>query len=370
MIPTETKTKVSISTKEGQMTPPCIEDGLSASPNSGTFVGSVLRTYRSSLAAFSMFALVVGGCGDVEGDRLILQREWIANAEFAGDLLAREVASERGWRLDVLEGSEVQDPVQEVQGGRAHFGVASADRVLKENELGADLVVVAAATPRSPVVFVAKSPLKLDSPADFAGRSVGIQSGTNTELIFSALVESSGTAAESIDVVESGWGVGEFVADQVEILAVFAYDEPVELERRGIALSTLHPADHGVDFIGTVYFANASWLRDNQQRAKDFVDALLEGWRRTSGDPESALKILFAAYPRLDQQKERQSLRLGMNYFRGDEGRLLYASPERWQRMADVLEVSGFLAKAPVESTVNYELLTRAEQAARNADGV
>ena len=147
-------------------------------------------------------------------DNITLQREWTANAEFAGDVSASQIATNRGFKLEVREGSELVDPIKMVRSGGAQFGVASADRILEENEGGADLIVLGAATFRSPVVFLTQSRMNVVQPRDFVGRTIGIQPGTNTELVFNALAKSQGIALKDMKVVN--W-VGEPKCSKLEL---------------------------------------------------------------------------------------------------------------------------------------------------------
>ena len=58
-------------------------------------------------------------------------------------ICASKIALEKGFRLVVKEGSELFDPIRLVRSGDVDFGVASADRILQENEGGAQLVIIA-----------------------------------------------------------------------------------------------------------------------------------------------------------------------------------------------------------------------------------
>lgn len=135
------------------------------------------------------FGLMANGCSNSDKN-IVLQREWTANAEYAGDIWASKIAPECGIALSVKEGSELLDPVRLVRSGGAHFGVTSADRILQENEGGGQLRIIASATCKTPVVFLSKKDSGIQSPQDFVGKTVGIQAGTNTELVFEARIRS------------------------------------------------------------------------------------------------------------------------------------------------------------------------------------
>lgn len=303
--------------------------------------------------------LALGGCR-TESQSAILQREWTANAEFAGDIWATELSRKHGVRLEVREGSELIDPVKMVRSGAAQFGVASSDRVLRENEGGADLVILAASTYRSPVVFLSHPAQKIKSPLDFRGRTVGIQAGTNTELVFKSLLRSQGLQAKEMKIVESGWGTANFETGAIDVLAAFDYDEPVQLRLKSIPFAVMKPEAFGVRFVGTVYFTRRSLILENPRLVQGFMDSLVDGWRAALAQPPEAIDRLATHFKDIDKRKELQSLESGREYFAGENGRLLYSSKERWSAMAESLVSLQVLKSFDFQKNVDYRFLENA----------
>jgi NitT/TauT family transport system substrate-binding protein len=290
----------------------------------------------------------------------ILQREWTANAEFAGDLWASKLSEKHGFKLEVREGSEVIDPIKMVRSGSAQFGVASSDRVLREIDGGADLVVLATASYRSPVVFLSHPALHIKAPADFKGRRIGIQAGTNTDLIFKALIRTVPLSINDMRVVESGFGTTNFETGTLDVLAAFDYDEPVQLEIKKIPFDVIEPEKFGVHFIGTVYFTSKSLVEKNPKLVQAFLDSLIEGWTKALAHPDEAIDLLASRFPSVDKKKEVRSLQRGRPYFAGEDGRLLYASPSRWAQMGDQLVSMGVLKRFAFDNSVDYQFLNTA----------
>jgi NitT/TauT family transport system substrate-binding protein len=290
---------------------------------------------------------------------LILQREWVANAEFAGDTWAQDISHTKPPLIVVKEGSDTQDPVKEVRSGAAQFGVASSDRILRENEGGADLVVLAAATYRSPVVFLSHPHDQIRSPADFRGHVVGIQTGTNTELVFKSLLRAQNISADQMKVVESGWGTTNFESGVISILAAFDYDEPVQLDMKGVPYAILYPEQFGVHYVGTAYFAKRSFVTTHPELVQAFMNKLVAGWRQALAHPREAIARVKASFHKIDEAKERKSFERGKVYFRG-ETQLLYATPERWKAMANDLIRSKQLKSFDFDQNVDYRFLERA----------
>lgn len=292
----------------------------------------------------------------------VLQREWTANAEFAGDVWAADIALQRGLHFEVREGSEVIDPVKLVRTGDVQFGVASADRILHENEGGADLLILAAACFRSPVVFLTHPSSGITSPTDFRGRTVGIQSGTNTELVFKSLLRAHNLTSADVKVVESGWGTTNFETNAIDVLAAFAYDEPVQLEIKHIPFETIQPEASGVRYVGTVYFTSGTLARESPDIIQAFMNNLVEGWHQALQHPQEAIKKASTRFTSLDTEKETLSLERGRTFFAGENGRLLYASRDRWEEMGRHLVELGVLKRFDFQANVDYRFLDAALQ--------
>lgn len=328
--------------------------------NKRTWIAAVVILAVAVVAVFSYWALTRAPSPPA----LILQREWTANAEFAGDVWAAELAREHGITLQVREGSELIDPVKQVRSGIAHFGVASADRILVENDGGADLVIIAAASYKSPVVFLARPQTAIATPGDMRGHVVGIQSGTNTELVFHALLRAQGIQLDDVKVVESGWGTANFETGAIDVLGAFAYDEPVTLELKHVDFTTLFPEDYGVRYVGTVYFTRRAFAAEHSEMVQGFVDALVDGWKHALEKPDEAIALVGRRFPSVSANaaKERASLERGRPYFGGEDGQLLYASQSRWTAMAADLVAQGRLRSFDFAKTVDYHFLSRAPQ--------
>lgn len=323
------------------------EKTLSANRNYSACTGTLLTI---------LFIVVTVQCKQNQNE-IILQREWVANSEFAGDLCAAEIAKKNKYRLIVREGSEALDPIRQVKSGDAHFGVASADRILHENENGANLRIIACATSKSPVVYLSKTDAKIAGPKDFKGKKIGIQSGTNTELILYAMLLKNSISPDDVKIVESGWGVQGFVTDDIDVLGVFEYDEPIQLDSMNIKYAKIYPEENGVQFVGTVYFTSQELILKHPALVQKFVDFLVEGWTQALENSNVAMKLVYEFAKNIDKEKETKSFAAGKKYFSGENGKLLYSSRERWGEMASMLMILNKLKRFDFNESINYTFL-------------
>lgn len=296
-----------------------------------------------------------------EDNKIVLQREWTANAEYTGDIWASKISKDYGIELEVREGSEALDPVKQVRVGDVHFGVASSDRVLQENESGAELVILASATYKSPVVFLSRKDSGILEPKDFKDKTIGIQAGTNTELIFYALISKVGLTEKDMRIVESGWGIQTFVTGDIDVLAAFDYDETIQLDKKNIYYETIFPEEYGVKYVGTVYFTRKTLIQNKPELVQSFMNCLVKGWKNAINEPYKALDFLFEYANTLDKDKERKSFLKGIKYFKGEKEKLLFSSMERWNNMMkNLINQERLDKKFSIEKNLDYSFLENA----------
>jgi ABC-type nitrate/sulfonate/bicarbonate transport system substrate-binding protein len=276
------------------------------------------------------------------------------------DRTAILLATQHGTKLEVREGSEIIDPIKMVRANTAQFGVASSDRVLRENATGGDLVILATACYRSPVVFLSHPALKINSPAGFKGHRIGIQAGTNTELVFKALIGTVPLSEKDMNVVESGFGTTNFETGRLDVLGAFDYDEPIQLTIKQVPYDLLEPEKFGVHFVGTVYFTSRYIVEHDPQLVQSFMDTLVDGWTHALAHPVDAIDLVATRFPAVDKKKEVMSLERGTAFFAGEDGHLLYASENRWNQMGKQLISLGVLKQFIFANNVDYRFLQTA----------
>jgi len=295
---------------------------------------------------------------DTETLKASLIQEWFPYSGYAGEVMAvYETAKSNNIEINLKQGADNIDPLKLVISGESDFGVASADRILQANETGADLVVIGVINYKSPTCFLSKSEKNIQTPKDFENKTVGILTGTNTELIYKILKNGSSLNTKSIKEVEIPFDLGTFISGAYDVRPAFIYDETVSLDLQNISYNVLKPEDFGVDFIGTVYFTKRKTIEENPELVKRFVKSIKEGWELTLKEPAKAIKYLKEYDATIDENRELLSLQKGLSYFEGENKQVLYASKERWEHMAADLIKLGFIKTFDFNKTVNYKFI-------------
>ena len=123
--------------------------------------------------------------------------------------------------------------------------------------------------------------------------------------------------------------------------------EGIEAEHRGVDLKTFAYTDYGFpDAYQVLVVGNNTWLEDNLDTARDFVQALARGYEDSVEDPEAAAKILqeenAGLLTDLDMLVESQEM-LADKYMLDDNGDFGVQTEEHWSELGQFLFDSDLL---------------------------
>lgn len=269
--------------------------------------------------------------------KVSLRQAWFPWCGYAGELVAADrFDTTNGIELEVRKGADDIDPIKLVIGGDSDFGVAAAETVIGANLKGADLHIIGVINYKSPTCYLALEKANVRSFAEFKGKRLGVLTGTETETV-SKLLKLKGVIDPSTKEVEVPFDLASFIAGDVyDIRPAYIYDEPISLDAQGLRYTLLKPDDY-VTLISGVYFTTGLMLREHPERVRGIVFALAQGWAEALAHPQDAIDRLAAYDRNVDRTKELRSLDAGREYFAGESGRVLWASPDRLKAFGDAM---------------------------------
>lgn len=273
-----------------------------------------------------------------------LREEWIPWMGYTGGV----VANAKGYfgadfTLDIRPGGLESDPIKLVASGVDTFGVAGAERVAQAVEKGAPLVIIGSVNYRSPTVFVTLKKSGITEPAQWVGKKVGVLSGSNTEVVYRALLAKLGIKKDSFQEVEISFDLPAFIRGTFDVLPAFAYDEPITLRNENVEIHVLDPSSHGITAMGNVYFTTREMVETHPDVVQAFITGVLKGWTYAFAHPDESIGLLAAVDSKLDLAKEKESLLAARPYFEGEGHRLLEFRREDIQAEIEMLRSIGEL---------------------------
>lgn len=309
---------------------------------------------RRVVLALVVTAVTLAGCGAFqtatptpEPTQVRLPMGFVANVQFA----PWYVAVERGYFAD--EGIELEfdygdfdtKGVQLVAAGWTPFAIASGDQVLRARAQGMPVRTFVNWWQRFPVAVVTLQESGIQTPADLAGRKVGIPEtfGAASYIGWRALTTATGLNPEAVDLEVIGYAALEnLTVGRVEAAVVYANNEPVQLDQRGYETNLIPVADYA-PIVSNGVIASEEVLENDPELVRAFARAFLRGLEDTLNDPDAAFEICKEYVEGLEENAEvqRAVLEASLAYWGGDP--LGRSEPEAWENTVEVMEGADLL---------------------------
>ncbi|WP_374586456.1 EAL domain-containing protein [Pseudoduganella sp.] len=283
-------------------------------------------------------------------ERVTLQLKHSHQFQFAGYYAALEKGYYRDAGLDVqiLEGSDGNEPERAVLDGRAQYGVGSSSLLLARMS-GKPVVVLAVIFQHSPYALAMRQTGPAPDIRSIAGKRVMIGSLTD-ELTQAdevmAYLRKEGIATSQLVRVEHSFNPDDLVKGKVDAMSIFVSNEPDYLDRLGFPYDIYSPRAAGIDFYGDNLFTSEAEIKNHPERVRAFRAASMRGWQYAMSHQEEIVDLILNKYSR---QHDRMHLlyeaRQMVPLVQPVLVEIGYMNPDRWQHIADVYTELGMLPK-------------------------
>ena len=237
---------------------------------------------------------LLNGTRAATSDAVILQLKWKHQFQFAGYYAALEKGyyREAGLNVKIVEAAAGVDPVDQVVGGAAQYGVGTSELLL-QRQSGKPVVVLGVIFQHSPLALLVRKDSGITFIHDLAGKPVMIEP-QSAELL--AYLKKEGLDGQKVRQVEHRFDVTALTRGDVAAMSVYVTDEPFDLARRRIPHTLFQPAAAGIDFYGDNLFTTESEIKNHPDRVKAFREASLRGWVYAMKNPEEIAALIFKRY--------------------------------------------------------------------------
>ncbi len=292
-------------------------------------------------------------------ERVTLQLKHSHQFQFAGYYAALEKGYYRDAGLDVqlLEGSDGNEPERAVLDGRAQYGVASSSLLLARLS-GKPLVVLAVVFQHSPYALAMRQTGPAPDIRSIIGKRVMIGSLTD-ELTQAdevmAYLRKEGITNNQLVRVEHSFNPDDLVKGKVDAMSIYVTNEPDYLDRLGFPYDIYSPRAAGIDFYGDNLFTSEAEIKNHPDRVRAFRAASMRGWQYAMSHQEEIVDLILNKYSR---QHDRMHLlyeaRQMVPLVQPVLVEIGYMNPDRWQHIADVYTELGMLPKGATWSGFLY----------------
>jgi len=257
------------------------------------------KRWKKMLALMVAMAFVVAACGDDGGeggsetcdelDDVRVQLQWVAQSQFAGYFVANDLGfyEDECLNVEILEGAVEIVPQTVLATGGAEFGLAWVPKALVSREQGADIVNIAQVFERSGTLEVSFADSGIQTPADWAGKTVG-NWGFGNEYELTAAIELFDV--DDVELVGQNFDMLALLNGELDAAEAMIYNEYAQLlEAENPDTGELYQPDdfNIIDFndVGTAMlqdavWVNADWIAEegNEDIAVRFLKATFRGW--------------------------------------------------------------------------------------------
>src|SRR5262245_17748013 len=306
----------------------------------------------AALLAAALTGAALLGCGGggaepgaPKGATLIL--DFQPNAVHSGiySAQANGYFKDEGIDLHIQEPSSTADSAKLLETGRADFAIMDINDFGIARERGLDLVAIAAIVQRPLAAVIARSPNEIRTPADLAGKTVGVTGVPSDDAVLDTVLRSGGVDPSDVHRVTIGFNaVTDLAAGKIDAATAFWNAEGVQLRQMGLPIREFRVDEFGAPrYPELLVVAKAG----SEQLGGQLTAALTRGYEVFGHDHRQALDDLLDQVPGLDrsaQQAQLDALTSGHAFALGDVVATPHLDPrtlERWHEWAARADLLG-----------------------------
>ena len=264
---------------------------------------------------------------------LTVQLDWLANAQFAGLLVAKE----KGWYA--AEGLEVTiqpvnqatlDTVGPVVKGTNVIGCADGLVLLQARRAQQPIQAFATMLQASPLGIVTLRNGPLTSVRDLAGKTIGLHAYDLPQL--DVMLKANGLSLAKVKTRIIGDDTTSLAAGAIDAQVVYLIDEKIALEEKGIQLHVFPGYANHYRTYSQVYFARVDTVAAHPEILARFLRASNRGWQEAFDHPNQTATMLVTRYlPGKDLSYQVSSLRELQRFATIESPRLGEMRPATWK---------------------------------------
>lgn len=249
----------------------------------------------------ALFALMANGAQ--AADDVTLQLKWVTQAQFAGYYVAaaKGFYADEGLNVTILPGGPDVAPTQVIAGGGADVVIDWMPSALAAREKGLALVNIAQPFKSSGMELTCLKESGVASPADFAGKTLGVWFGGNEYPFLNWMnklgLKTDGSAG-GVTVLKQGFNVDPLLQKQAACISTMTYNEYWQVIDAGVKpedLVVFKYQDEGVATLEDGLYVMEDKLKDPAFADKmvRFVRASMKGWKYAEANVDEAAKIVL-----------------------------------------------------------------------------
>ena len=256
--------------------------------------------------------------------------------------------------------------VQILATGDGDVGLSASELdIIRANAEGSDFVVFAAMYQRNPLGLTWLTETGISTVEDLVGKRIGGPQGDQVQI--DAMFKANGLAAD-YEFVPMGFDPQPLVDGEMDAIASYVTNQPIQLELQGHDVSAAPYSDFGLPSYGDILFASKAWIDDNRDLVVNYLAGLLEGVADNRADPSEAVGVLVDTYGSEAEINEEYAIAANPAYIAlmdsdfTDANGLLSVDPEKMaNEVLPALETAGETGLPSADEFLDTSLLEDAQ---------
>ena len=293
------------------------------------------------LAITIVFCLAA--CGKTEDknelSKITIVLDWTPNTNHTGIFVAKANGyfEQAGLDVEIVQQAEGSAETL-VASGKAQFGVSFQDSLAPGfvGDNAVPVTAVAAVIQHNTSGIISRKGEGMDTPKGLEGKKYATWDMDVEKETIRDVMKADGGNFDLVELIPSTVTdeVSALKSDSVDAIWIFYAWAGIACQVAGLETDYFEFADinPAFDYYTPVIIGNNSWLKENHEMAKAFVEALSKGYTYATQNPKEAADILMEAAPELKANSELvyASQEYLANEYIADASKWGEFDPDRW----------------------------------------
>lgn len=234
---------------------------------------------------------------DGENGKIVLQLKWVPQAQFAGYFTALEKGyyEDENIEVEIKSGGVGINPVDVLIADDADVAVAWTGNVLPAIAKGEELVNIGQGLQSTGMVLVAKKSSGIETPADIAGKKIGVWAGGNETEPFAFIAKQGLDRDKDVEIISQAFDMNQLLNDEIHLASAMKYNELELVFESGLKeedLTIFDLEDSGAGMLQDGLFVRRDFLDGNEDVLVRFLRASMKGWDYAIMNQEEAIDMI------------------------------------------------------------------------------
>lgn len=286
-----------------------------------------------------MIIFSLSACGKTESEKITIVLDWTPNTNHTGIFVAQANGyfEEAGLNVEIVQPPE-GDAEALVASGKAQFGVSFQDSLAPAfaGDNAVPVTAVAAVIQHNTSGIISRKGEGMDTPKGLEGKKYATWDMDVEKETIRDVMKADGGNFDLVELIPSTVTdeVSALKSGSVDAIWIFYAWAGIACQVAGLDTDYFEFADINpvFDYYTPVIIGNNSWLDENPETAKAFLEALSKGYTYAVENPKDAADILMDAAPELKSNSElvyASQEYLASEYI-ADASKWGEFDPERW----------------------------------------